>query len=168
MPSILFVCTGNQFRSPLAAGYMRDFISKAKAPGEWKIESAGTWAAGGMPAAEVTRRIANEQGLEGIVEHKSRPVNGGLLEQFDLILVMETGHREGIASEFPESAGRTRLLSEVVDGVPYSIEDVLGEDRGPDDVAAELQTLIQRGGSKILKLAESLHSGRQSQPKGDG
>ncbi len=168
MPSILFVCTGNQFRSPLAAAYMKDFIGKAKTPGEWKIESAGTWAAHGMPAAGATIRIASQQGLEGVGEHRTRPVYGGLLEQFDLILVMETGHREGIASEFPEAAGRTKLLSEVVDGVPYSIEDVLGEDRKPEDVAAELQALIQRGGSKILELAESLHGGRQSQPKGDG
>ncbi len=167
MPSILFVCTGNQFRSPLAAAYMKEFIGLAKAQASWRVESAGTWATNGSPAAGATLRIANQQGLEGIGDHRTRPVSQELLDQFDLILVMETGHREGIASDFPNAGGRTKLLGEVVDGVPYSIEDVAGPGRGPEEVAAELQGLIQRGGSRILELAASLQRSRESNRKGD-
>ncbi len=122
----------------------------------------------GMPAAMVTQQIAERMGLPGIDEHRTRPVSRELLDQFELILVMETGHREGIANDFPEAAGRTRLLGEVVDGFPYSVEDVSGPDRGAEAVATELRGLIERGGDKILELAESLSRERPPKTKAVG
>jgi protein-tyrosine phosphatase len=165
MPSVLLVCTGNQFRSPLAAAFLKDFIRHGAAQGaqgEWRVESAGTWATTGMPAAGVTVQIAERLGLPGLEMHRTQPVSQELLDQFDLILVMETGHREGIVSEFPNVVGRIKLLGEVVDGVPYSIQDANGEGRGPEEVATELQALIQRGGQKILQLAKAVRRDRRS------
>ena len=42
MPTVLFVCTGNLHRSPLAAAFLRRLLQESKLAG-WQVESAGTW-----------------------------------------------------------------------------------------------------------------------------
>jgi hypothetical protein len=59
------------------------------------------------------------------------------------------------------------LLSEIVDGIAYNIVDPANPDNDPDEVASELQMLIQKGGNKILNFAQSLHRARQVLGKGD-
>ena len=167
MPSVLFVCTANQFRSPIAAACLIDFIRHENPPGKWRVESAGTWTKPGLPASSIALQIAQRFGLRGLESHVTQEVSQELLDQFDLILVMETNHLEAIGSEFHHVHGRLMLLSEIVDGIAYNIVDPANPDNDPDEVASELQMLIQRGGNKILKLAKSLHSARQVLGKGD-
>jgi protein-tyrosine phosphatase len=157
MPSILFVCTANQFRSPLAAALLRKLLETDKSTEEWRVESAGTWTRPGLPASPAAVKIAEHLGLPGLNTHRTRQVSSELLCQYDLILVMEQGQREALASEFPSAIGRTRLLTEAVDGLPSDIPDPVGLKNDLEDVASEMQELIENGGDKILKLAEALH-----------
>jgi len=161
MPSILFVCTANQFRSPLAAAFLNRWIGTHHPAEEWNVESAGTWTEPGRPATALAVRLAGRSGLPGLRQHLTREVSQELLDQFDLILIMEMGQLEAIASEFHTVFGRSMLLSEIVDGVPYDIPDPVDPFNDPQDVATELQMLIEKGGDKILKMAESLHRARQ-------
>jgi protein-tyrosine-phosphatase len=160
MPSILFVCTANQFRSPFAAACLRDLVQEGGVPGDWRVESAGTWATPGLPAAATALRAAQQRGLSGLETHVSRPVNAQLLDDFDLILVMELGHLEGISSEFPNVVGRVMLLSEVTDRATFNIPDPFQPGGDPEAVVSQLQTLIQRGFWRILELAETQHDRR--------
>jgi protein-tyrosine phosphatase len=167
MPFILFVCTANQFRSPIAAACLINFIRRENSPEKWKVESAGTWTKPGLPAAPLALQIAQRLGLHGLESHITRQVSQELLDQVDLILVMETGHLEAIASEFPNVYGRLMLLSEIVDGIPYDILDPADRGNDPNEVVSELQMLIQRGGNKILDWAHSFHRARQVLDQGD-
>ena len=161
MPSILFVCTANQFRSPLAAAFLVKFLESENRIDGWTVGSAGTWTEPGRPATALAVRLADRSGLPGLRQHLTREVSQELLDQFDLILIMEMGQLEAIASEFHTVFGRSMLLSEIVDGVPYDIPDPVDPFNDPQDVATELQMLIEKGGDKILKMAESLHRARQ-------
>jgi len=161
MPSILFICTANQFRSPLAAAFLLKQIGSDQRSDDWSVGSAGTWTKPGLPAASLAIQIAKRLDLPGLDGHRTRLVSQELLEGYDLILMMETGQLEAIASEFHAVFGRSMLLSEVVDGIPYDIPDPVDLRNDPNEVASELQMLIEKGGNKILKLAESLHSARQ-------
>ena len=167
MPSVLFVCTANQFRSPIAAACLISFIHQEDKPEKWRAESAGTWTKPGLPISPLALQIARPLGLRGLESHITRQVSQEILDQFDLILVMESGHLEAIASEFHNVFGRLMMLSEVVDGRPYSILDPADQGNDPYEVASELQMLMQRGGNKILKLAGSLHDARQVLDEGD-
>ena len=118
-------------------------------------------------AASSALQIAQRLGLRGLESHVTQEVSQELLDQFDLILVMETSHLEAIASEFHHIHGRLMLLSEIVDGIPYSILDPSDPVNDPDEVASELQMLIKRGGNKILNFAQSLHRARQVLDQGD-
>jgi protein-tyrosine phosphatase len=160
MPSILFVCTANQFRSPIAAACLRQAF-KQKYPGDdWLVESAGTWAIAGLPAPVFALQASRQLGLTGLDRHVTRQVEKELLGHFDLIIVMETGHKEAITIEFPTMRGRVYLLSEIVDGIPYNIADPTDPDADPNQVATELQALIRKGTDQILQLAQSLHRAR--------
>ena len=118
MPSVLFVCTANQFRSPIAAACFLKHIEREALDTKWKVESAGTWTESGMHAPGIALQVARSLGLDGLESHLTRQVEQDLLDQFDLVIVMEKGHKEAIYTEFPSARQRLYLLSEIVEGIP--------------------------------------------------
>ena len=156
MPSILFICTANQFRSPLAAAYLSRLIAQEDATRAWKIESAGTWATDGSRAPAMTEETARSLGLPGLQGHLTRQVDRELLAQFDLVIVMEQGHKEALCAEFPAACRKISLLAEIVDGVPYDIPDPGKGQAAPAETGSILADLLRRGKEKILASAESL------------
>jgi protein-tyrosine phosphatase len=156
MPSVLFVCTANQFRSPIAAACLLKQIEGETLDQKWRVESAGTWAENGLSAPGIALQVAASLGLDGLESHLTRQVEGDLLDQFDLVIVMEMGHKEAIRIEFPSASQRLYLLSEIVDGIPYDIPDPAHSGVDPVDVGYEIYKMIAQGKDKILQLAESL------------
>ena len=155
MPSILFVCTANQFRSPIAAACLLKQIEQENLDHKWKVESAGTWANNGLRAPVIALQVAATLGLSGLESHHTRQVEQDLLDPCDLVIVMETGHREAIRIEFPSVRWRLYLLSEIVDGIPYDIPDPAHLGVDPFDVGRELYKMVAQGKEEILQLAES-------------
>jgi protein-tyrosine-phosphatase len=165
MPSILFVCTANLYRSPLAAAFLRKKLQEIPGGKDYIINSAGTWAKIGTSIIPRTVDDARRFNLD-LGNHKSRQVTSDLLAENDLVLAMETGHKEALAIEFPQYEHKIYLLSDVVDGVPYSIPDPFSmEGKFDRNIIDELRALIERGTGKILSLAENLHSPPQSRGK---
>jgi protein-tyrosine-phosphatase len=155
MPSVLFVCTANLYRSPLAAAFLRNELKDAPGGIEWVIDSAGTWTKSGVPIHFETIEDAHRFGLE-VRTHTSKQVTAELLSRYDLILVMETGHKEALLIEFPDQSKKIHLLSEVVDGLTYDIPDPFSiEGKHDRDVANELHKVITRGYKKIFALAKN-------------
>ena len=156
MPSILFICTANQFRSPLAAACFLKAIEQERAAETWVVESAGTWTKDGMPAAEITLQVARQLGVHGLHGHRTRQISQNLLNQYNLIIVMERGHKESISIEFPSMRPRLYLLSEIVDSIAYDIPDPGEHGIHAGEIGRELCLLLNRGKEKILQLARSL------------
>ncbi len=156
MPSILFICTANQFRSPLAAACLRNIIEFEAPNGTWRVESAGTWATPGQPAPDLTLQIARRLGLKGLELHRTRAVSKELLLDYDLNIVMEAGHKEALNLEFPATRSRTFMLSEIVHGIMYDIPDPAVNMDEATPVSRELKILIDKNAYKILNLAEKL------------
>ncbi len=151
MPSIIFVCTANRFRSPIAAAALRKELQQHKTPGDWQVLSAGTWTSEGMPAAFEAMRAAALLGLD-ISTHSSREISAELVKAADLILVMEQGHKEALQAEFPRSAHKVHLLSEAATGVAYDIQDPASS-AAAEDVPGEIVELIHEGFDRICALA---------------
>jgi protein-tyrosine-phosphatase len=156
-PSILFVCTANICRSPMAAALFRTRLKAVRPDWEqWKIESAGTWGLDGQPAAKNSRVVMAEKGLD-ITGHRARTVTSEMLEQYDLILTMEPGHKEALRIEFPSVASRVFMLSEM-EGVQVPVRDPYG---GPitafHETVERLDEMIERGMARILALVCSRH-----------
>lgn len=150
MPGILFVCTGNLYRSPLAAAFMRQKLETE--PGAWKVDSAGTWTLPGQPVSPETVHAAAKFGasLEG---HRSQLVSADLLSRFDLVLVMEKGHKEALDQEFPVFSAKTHLISHVIDQINYDIPDPVHSGQEIAVLASDIFKLVERGYKAICELA---------------
>ena len=157
MPSILFVCTGNQYRSPIAAAAFLRQLDRQGIANQWTVGSAGTWTTPNQPPPPKAVQVAQDLGLN-IVDHTTRMVTAEELSKYDLVLVMEQGHKEAITYEFPRVRKRLHLLSEVVNHMDYDISDPADPRVNAKGVASELCDLIGRGFPEICRLAESNRS----------
>lgn len=153
--AILFVCTGNLCRSPMAAGLLRARLQADGQGDEYQVLSAGTWTVDGKLASHYARLVMADRGID-ISDHRTREISADLVDAADLILVMTRAHRESLVAEFPEAASRIYLLSEMI-GKTYDIADPYASSLACYAYCAdELETVIDRGYERILELAESL------------
>ncbi len=90
---VLFVCTGNTCRSPLAALALRAELGDDMPYIE--VSSAGTATVAGQPASEGSQRVAVADGFD-LSEHRSRPVTIELVRNADFVFVMSPGHRAAV------------------------------------------------------------------------
>jgi protein-tyrosine-phosphatase len=153
MPSVLFVCTANICRSPMASVLFRSKVASRADAASWRIESAGVWGMDGNAAAQKAQLVMRSMGLD-LGKHLSQALNRGLLHQFNLILTMERGHKEGLSAEFPELASRIYMLSEMVNR-NYDIHDpISGSLPDYQDTAREIDQILNQGMDKITQLAQ--------------
>lgn len=106
--SILFLCTGNTCRSPLAEVFLKKLL-KENALGGIEIASAGLSALPGSPPSFHSLRVARENSLS-LEEHQARRVTPELIEKADLIVVMEPVHRQHLLDFYPQASGKILLL----------------------------------------------------------
>lgn len=106
-PLILFVCTGNICRSPLAEYYFRKFAEQLNLP--FRTASAGFLEAG-HKISEHSRILLTEEGIDSS-DHQSKLINSGIIRQSYLILTMEERQREMLLRISPQAAGKVSTLS---------------------------------------------------------
>lgn len=153
MPSILFVCTANRFRSPLAAARLRRLLDGRADADEWLVESAGTWAEPGQSVIPSPKWMSEHFDLD-LSSHRSRRVEREMLSRSSLVLVMENSHLEALRVEFPESGPRISLLAQMAHGVAYDVPDPgVIPDETFLDIAREVTSLVDKGFENIRRLA---------------
>ncbi|MDZ7841322.1 MAG: hypothetical protein U5R46_10970 [Gammaproteobacteria bacterium] len=104
--SILFVCTGNICRGPMAAAL---FKRRRHSNCGCIVRSAGTDGRDGRPVHGEAQDVLHRRGID-MSRHASRIITPNLLPAFELILAMEESHREWIARHFPDAGHRTWWL----------------------------------------------------------
>ena len=108
---ILFICTGNTCRSPMAAGYFKSLLNTEETK-RVEVLSAGTFAGNGEPASANSIRSARNLGID-ISDHKSSPLTSELAESADIIVAMTESHRHAIGAISPAALAKTRLMSQL-------------------------------------------------------
>lgn len=108
MKRLLFVCTGNTCRSPMAEGLFRLVAARRGIMAE--AQSAGVHAVNGMPISGHAADILQDKGAE--CPMASQELTAELTEWADLILTMTTDHKKQVIQQFPETVGKTFTLME--------------------------------------------------------
>ncbi|WP_408008638.1 low molecular weight protein arginine phosphatase [Pseudalkalibacillus sp. A8] len=105
--NILFVCTGNTCRSPMAEALLRHYSN-----GKIDVQSAGIYASYGSPASAQSIEVLKDEGIP--CNHQSQPLTEELVEWADLILTMTSQHKYAIISQFPAILGKVHTIKEHV------------------------------------------------------
>lgn len=122
-PTILFMCTGNICRSPIAEYLFNYYSQKQKLP--YMAKSAGLLETGALISLNSMQLLA-EQGIISD-QHYSRKINPEIISSSWLVLTMEQRQKDNIIRNFPESAHKVFTLKEYV-GEEGDIADPIGYD----------------------------------------
>ena len=108
MKSVLFVCTGNICRSPIAEGLFRRLTGNRK---DIEVASAGVHAVRGQPPSLYAVQVCEAEGVN-IGDQRSQPLTADLVERATHIFAMTGAHLETIHMLFPHGTEKTFLLRE--------------------------------------------------------
>lgn len=124
--SVLFVCTGNTCRSPMAEAL---FAAELGGRDDFEVGSAGVAAHPGGSISPETADLLGERGIS-IDGFRSRPVSRELIEQATHVFAMTRSHLEALRGKFPESEDKFYLACEFVEipgrGVGCDVPDPIG------------------------------------------
>lgn len=145
MKKILFVCTGNTCRSPMAEALFKDILADREDKEEFSVSSAGIYAFEGDPASpEAVEVMKNEFGID-ISKHRAKVLNDIDIADAFIILTMTERHRKMIIDIYPHAGERVFTLkqyAEAEDGNP-NISDPFGWDIDVyKDCASEIDALL--------------------------
>ncbi|ABP67121.1 protein tyrosine phosphatase [Caldicellulosiruptor saccharolyticus DSM 8903] len=147
---ILFVCTGNTCRSPMAEYLLKDKLKKMNID-DIEVESAGLSAFFPQKASKNAVLVMNELGID-ISSHVSRLINEDMIKESNLILTMEKYHKEAIINMYPGVMDKVFTLKEYVLDSKENL-DVVDPYGGDDDkyrkCRDELNDLIDKLLSKV-------------------
>ncbi len=150
MKTILFLCTGNVCRSPMAEGLFRHAV---KGRGEFRVISAGLGAIDGEPPTHHSAQAMKEIGLD-ISKQRSNALTAEMVRSADLILGMTHSHVDTVLLLYPSAAEKTFLLREFDDTLePYEkdISDPIGSSYY---VYVDCRDQIEQGIVTLLKFME--------------
>ena len=152
--SVLFVCTGNICRSPLAEGIFLHLAAERGEADFYRADSAGTggWHQGDHPDSR-SIRIAAKNGVD-ISGQRARRIVAQDFERFDLILGMDRGHVRDLMAHAPATfAGRVHLFSRYATGRDFDVPDPYYG--GPEGFAAVYSMLFSGCGPLLDRLRAS-------------
>lgn len=116
---ILFVCTGNTCRSPIAEAVFRRMLKEENLEGDYNCSSAGVYAFEGDCASYEAVSAARQDGLD-ITVHYARTLSYDMVKNAYIILTMTSDHKRMVTDEFPEARDKAFTVKEFAE---YSIVD---------------------------------------------
>ena len=150
MKTILFLCTGNVCRSPMAEGLFRHAV---KDRGDFCVLSAGLGAMDGQPPTHFSVLAMRELGLD-ISYQRSRALTAEMVRKADYIFGMTHSHVDTVALLYPQQAEKAFLLREFEDSLESYEKDISDPIGSPYEVYVECRQQIEQGIASLLKFME--------------
>jgi RpiB/LacA/LacB family sugar-phosphate isomerase len=150
MKTILFICTGNICRSPMAEGIFRQAI---QGRGNYRVVSAGLGAMEGQPPSAHAVDAVKELGID-ISNQRSRMLSPALVAQADYIFGMTHSHVDTVMLLYPQAAEKTFLLREFDDTLDPFEKDISDPIGGSYDIYVNCRDQIEQGIVSLMRFVE--------------
>ncbi len=161
MKTVLFICTGNICRSPMAEGIFRQ---ASAGRGNYRVTSAGLGAMDGQPPSVYAVQAVKELGID-ISMQRSRMLTAELVEQADYIFGMTHNHVDTLVMLHPAAAEKTFLLREFDETLDLFEKDISDPIGGSYDVYLDCRDQIEQG---IVTLLRFMDKAEGRKDPGDG
>ncbi|MFM9281914.1 low molecular weight protein arginine phosphatase [Paenibacillus jiagnxiensis] len=165
MKNIMFVCTGNTCRSPMAAAMLRKLAVERQLGLE--VRSAGVAAMDGTSLSRHAEAVLRDHGISE--PFRSTSLHRELVEWSDLILTLTQSHKRQVIQRFPAAAGKTYTLKEYVENDPAVLNDLQELDSlyASQEIMASLgQELSGEERERMIEIRQRIPSFDISDPFG--
>ena len=149
--TILFICTGNVCRSPMAEGLFKNLVDQNKA--DLIVKSAGVGAQNGQPPSENAIRAMQDLDID-ISPERSVMMTAALASEADMIIGMTHGHIEMVNLMFPHTAEKTFLLREFDDSLPLHEREISDPIGCSYEIYCQCRDQIREGIDSLLKFIQ--------------
>src|SRR6266481_188198 len=150
MKTVLFVCTGNVCRSPMAEGIFRYAM---QGRGDYRVFSAGLGAMEGQPPSHYAVQAVRELGID-ISFQRSRMLTPDLVAQADYIFGMTHSHIDTVTLLYPHAAEKTFLLREFDDTLELFEKDISDPIGGSYDIYLNTRDQIEQGIASLMRFID--------------
>ncbi|MFS0881888.1 low molecular weight protein arginine phosphatase [Metabacillus niabensis] len=149
MTKVLFVCTGNTCRSPMAEALLKHL----KTSEQIEVKSAGVFAMDGNNASPNAIEALREKGI--VCEHQSSSLSPELVEWATIILTMTNSHKQSVIDYYPDAGRKTFTLTEYVGEKGMGNKDITDPFGG--SLSTYKQTLedLEKYISKLIEQLEN-------------
>ena len=152
MVRILFVCTGNTCRSPMAATLLQHKIKSVTGEAFFSVDSAGLAAWAGQVASPEAVLTMTERGFS-LTDHRAKQIDARQIATSNLVLTMTRSHKESLLHHFPATRDKIFTLAEYA-GAEIDVADPIGGTLQAYRICADqLTQLIDMAWDKISQLA---------------
>ncbi|MEJ6951144.1 low molecular weight protein arginine phosphatase [Natronospora cellulosivora (SeqCode)] len=151
MPKIVFVCTGNTCRSPMAELLLKKMLHERGIEG-WRVFSAGISAFPGQTISRNAADVLKDEGIDSS-KHLSKELSKEMISEASLLITMTRVHKKIILEEFPEYADKIYTLKECSNSETGDVIDPYGQSH---DIYIDTRDDIKESLEGVLgKLAQS-------------
>ena len=149
--NVLFVCSGNSCRSPIAEYLLRKEFEQHGLADKYDVQSAGTLGIEGAPATDEAIEVIAERNIDAH-GHRSQGLSAELVENAAVVIGMTVAHRAAAEHIAPEASARCRVITEFSPGnASRGIEDPIGQ---PVEVYRRCATEIESALPAIVSFVE--------------
>lgn len=151
MKKVLFVCAGNQCRSPIAEGLFRKIIEDNKLTEHVYIDSGGVSAYDEAPPTKKACEVMRKKNID-ITKKLSKLLDREIVGSSDIIITMEDKQKALIQSIYPEFKEKVFGLKELANECGDIEDPIGGSFEDYENCAREIENSLTKAKSKIFKI----------------